>query len=44
MLNIKILSNRFNWAATGYLNYYDQNGKLQTVYSNQINLIAREQV
>lgn len=44
VVNIKKLSNRYNWAARGYVNYYDQNGKLQTVYSNQINLIAREQV
>lgn len=44
VVNIKKLSNRYNWAARGYVNYYDQNGKLQTVYSNQINLVAREQV
>ena len=44
VVNIKKLSNRYNWAARGYVNYYDQNRKLQTVYSNQINLIAREQV
>lgn len=44
VVNIKKLSNRYNWAARGYVNYYDQSGKLQTVYSNQINLIAREQV
>lgn len=43
VVNIKKLSNRCNWAARGYVNYYDQNGKLQTVYSNQINLIARKQ-
>lgn len=44
IVNIKKLSDRCNWAARGYVNYYDAHGKLQTVYSNQINLIARQEV
>ena len=40
--NINNLSSRYNWAARGYVTYYDENGRLRTAYSNQINLINRE--
>ncbi|MBQ9531080.1 MAG: leucine-rich repeat protein [Eubacterium sp.] len=30
--------NEYNWAARGYINYLDENGKLKTAYSNQINI------
>ena len=39
--NINHLSSRFNWAAKGYASYYS-NGKLVTVYSNQINIVNAE--
>ena len=42
--NINKLSSRYNWAAKGYVTYYDTSGKLRTVYSNQINIINRVQV
>lgn len=42
--NINGLTGKYNWAARGYITYYNENGKLATVYSNQINIINREQV
>lgn len=42
--NIKNLSSRYNWSARGCVSYYDANGDLQTAYSNQINIVARQQV
>ncbi|MBR0412381.1 MAG: leucine-rich repeat protein [Eubacterium sp.] len=40
--NINKLSSRYNWAAKGYVTYYDQSGKLRTAYSNQINIVERQ--
>ena len=40
--NINKLSSRYNWAAKGYVTYYDQSGKLHTAYSNQINIVERQ--
>ena len=42
--NINKLSSRYNWAARGYVTYYDGSGKLRTAYSNQINISDREQI
>ena len=42
--NINKLSSRYNWAAKGYVTYYDASGKLRTAYSNQINIVERQQV
>lgn len=35
---------KYNWAAKGYITYYDSDGNLKTVYTNQINLVATQQV
>ena len=40
MLNIS----RFNWAAVGYVTYFDENNELKTVYSNQVNIINNKWV
>ena len=32
----------YNWAARGYVTYYDSEGKLKVAYSNQINVIDRQ--
>lgn len=32
----------YNWAARGFVTYYDTNGNLATEYSNQINIIDRQ--
>ncbi|MBR3149091.1 MAG: leucine-rich repeat protein [Eubacterium sp.] len=42
--NINKLSSRYNWAARGYVTYYDTNGKLRTAYSNQINISDRAEI
>ena len=39
--NINKLSSRYNWAARGYVTYYDASGRLRTAYSNQINIVNR---
>ena len=38
------MTSKYNWAARGYVSYYDANGNLKTVYSNQVNIVNREQV
>lgn len=42
--NMRELSLTHNWAVRGYVTYYDNNGNLKTVYSNQVNIVNREQV
>lgn len=42
--NIERFTSKNNWAARGYITYYDADGNLKTVYSNQINIVGREQV
>lgn len=44
IVNLKNLSSTYNWAVRGYVTYYDAEGNLKTVYSNQINIVNREQV
>ena len=44
ILNIRNLTKNSNWAVKGYMTYYDNNGKLKTAYTNQINLVNREEV
>ena len=39
IVNINKMSSKYNWAARGYVTYYDETGKLVTAYSNQINII-----
>ena len=34
----------YNWSARGYVTYYDKDGNLKTEYSNQINVVDRQQV
>ena len=41
--NINHLSSKYNWAVKGYASYYS-NGKLVTVYSNQVNIVNTEDV
>ena len=43
-LNVSGFTSNNNWALRGYAVYYDENGALKTVYSNQINIIDRESV
>lgn len=42
--NIDRFTSKNNWAVRGYITYYDADGNLKTVYSNQINIVGREQV
>ncbi len=41
--NINHLTSKYNWAVKGYATYY-VNGKLVTVYSNQVNIVNTEDV
>ncbi|MCH5314457.1 MAG: S8 family serine peptidase [Eubacterium sp.] len=34
----------YNWAARGYVTYYDADGNLKTAYSNQVNIVNGVQV
>ena len=42
--NINKFTSKYNWAARGYITYRDSNGNVKTVYSNQINIVDRQQV
>lgn len=42
--NVNKFTDKYNWAARGYITYYDADNNLKTVYSNQINIVNREQV
>lgn len=44
IVNMNKLTSTYNWAARGYVTYYDVDGNLKTVYSNQVNIVDREQV
>lgn len=44
IVNVERFTSKDNWAARGYVTYYDNDGNLKTVYSNQINIVKREQV
>ena len=44
IVNMNKMTSKYNWAARGYVSYYDANGNLKTVYSNQVNIVNREQV
>lgn len=44
IVNMNNMSADKNWAARGYVTYYDAGGNLKTVYSNQVNIVNREQV
>ena len=44
IVNIRNLSSQYNWCARGYVAYYDENGDLDIAYSNQINIVNRNQV
>lgn len=44
IINMNKMSAYKNWVARGYVTYYDAEGNLKTVYSNQINIVNREQV
>lgn len=44
IVNVERFTSKDNWASRGYVTYYDNDGNLKTVYSNQINIVKREQV
>ncbi|MBQ9531405.1 MAG: leucine-rich repeat protein [Eubacterium sp.] len=43
-LDIRNFKDNYNWAVRGYVTYYDSEGNLKVAYSNQINIVARQQV
>lgn len=42
IINMHNMTSAYNWAARGFVTYYDTNGNLATEYSNQINIIDRQ--
>lgn len=44
IVNMNKMTSTYNWAARGYVTYYDENNTLVTVYSNQINIVDRAEV
>lgn len=44
IVNMNKMSSRYNWSVRGYVTYYNDQGKLVTAYSNQINIIDRQEV
>lgn len=42
-VDIRRFTAKMNWALRGYVTYYDNDGNLKTAYSNQINIIDRNQ-
>ncbi len=43
-VDVKKFTSYYNWSARGYVTYYDKDGNLKVAYSNQINIINREQI
>lgn len=43
-VDVKKFINKYNWAVRGYVTYYDAGGNLKTAYTNQINIVNREEV
>lgn len=43
-LDITKFNSAYNWAVRGYVTYYDGEGNLKIAYTNQINIVNREQV
>lgn len=44
IVNMNKFTSAYNWAARGVVTYYDAEGNLKTAYSNQVNIVNREQV
>ena len=45
IVDVKNFTNKYNWAARGYVTYYDDDdGELKVAYTNQINIVDREYV
>lgn len=42
IINMHRMTSTYNWAARGFVTYYDSDGNLVTEYSNQINIIDRQ--
>lgn len=42
--NIRNMSSDYNWVARGYISYYEDDGSLVTLYSNQIEVVDRQQI
>ncbi|MBQ3904451.1 MAG: hypothetical protein II744_05685, partial [Eubacterium sp.] len=40
IVDVKNFTNKYNWAARGYVTYYDD-GELKVAYTNQINIVDR---
>ncbi len=44
IVNMNKFTSTYNWAVRGFVTYYDAEGNLKTAYSNQVNIVNREQV
>ncbi len=44
VVNFKRMSAATNYAARGYVSYYDENGDLKVVYTNQINVVNLQNI
>lgn len=42
--NIRNMPSDYNWVARGYVSYYEDDGSLVTLYSNQIEVVDRQQI
>ena len=42
IINMYKKTSTYNWATRGFVIYYDSNGNLVTEYSNQINIVDRQ--
>ena len=43
-VDINGFTSYYNWSARGYVTYYDKDGNLKLAYSNQINIVDRQQI
>ena len=44
IVDIPKFNSYYNWAVKGYVTYYDASGKLKTAYTNQVNVVDRQEV
>ena len=44
IVDINNMSSNYNWAVKGYVTYYDNGGNLKIAYTNQINIVDRQEV
>ena len=43
-VDVQRFTSYYNWAVKGYVTYYNSEGKLKTVYTNQVNIVDRHLV